>query len=105
MTDPVQPKSAAPLEESTVPVKISVPWWRWVIAILLSPVIFMLALLPIGILCGQTFNDIPDRWAFVPIIGELAFGLGATIWVLRRVVRPKLRNQRGFPVLRKNPNP
>jgi hypothetical protein len=100
MSDPVQPKPAIPLAELSEPIqpKIRVPWWRWVVAILLAPVVFMMSLLPIGILCGQQFNDIPDRWAFVPIIGQLAFGLGVTIWALRGVVRPKPRKQRGFPI-------
>src|SRR5690349_2757780 len=77
VNDPVPPKAAIPLEELGEPVQPKTPvlWWRWALAILLAPLIFMMALLPIGILCGQMFNDIPDRWAFVPIIGELAFGL------------------------------
>lgn len=103
--EPIQPKAAIPLEESSGSVKAPIPWCRWVIAILLAPVVFMLALLPVGVLCGQSFGDIPDRWAFVPIIGELAFGLGVTIWALRGVVRPKPTKQRGFPpVLRKDPD-
>jgi hypothetical protein len=107
VTDPVDPGVVIPLEELREPIqpKVPVPAWRWVVAALLAPVIFMLTLLPIGILCGQTFNDIPDQWAFVPIIGEFAVGLAVTIWALRGVVRPKPRKQRGFPVLRKNPDP
>ena len=104
-TDPVQPKAAIPLGELSEPAEPRTPvaWWRWVVAILLAPVIFMLVQLPIAILFGQQFNDIPDRWDFVPIIGEVCVGLAVTIWALRRVVRPKPRRQRGFPVLRKDP--
>jgi hypothetical protein len=101
VTDPVQPKPANPVDEPGEPVQTRdpVPLWRWVVAALLAPIIFLLTQLPIGLFFGQQFNDIPDRWGFVPLTGEVAIGLAVTIWALRGVVRPKLRKQRGFPVL------
>lgn len=106
VSEPVQPKIAIPLEELGEPVqpRIPVPWWRWVVAALLAPVIFVLALFPFAI-CNQLFDGIPDRYAFVPITALVALPLAVTIWALRGVVRPKPRKRRGFAVIRKNPNP
>lgn len=68
--------------------KAPVPAWRYVVAILLSPVVFFLALMPMAIF-GQIFNDVPARQAYIPIIAEVSIPLAVTIYVFRGVIRPQ----------------
>jgi predicted Kef-type K+ transport protein len=66
--------------------------WRWVVGALVAPVVFLTLLFALAAIFGQTLVEVPGRWAFVPITAELAIPLAVTIWVVRRLVRPKPPN-------------
>lgn len=103
---PPLPKPAIPLEQPSEPPasRVPVPKWRWVVAILLTPVIIAAMQALMLILLGQAL-EVPERYEFVVTIALWALPLGITIWILRGFVRPQpperlnQSNERGFPVV------
>lgn len=101
---PPLPKPAIPLNEPGKPIssKVPVPKRRWVAAILLAPVIFLLVQILMLFVFGQTIAEVPESYSYVVDIAGLALPLGITLMVLRSFLwpkPPKPSSQRGFTVV------
>ena len=104
---PPLPMPVIPLKEPGEPTasRVTVPKWRWVVAVLLAPVILAVVQTLMVFALGQALEDVPGRYEFVVTIALWALPLGMTLWILRGFVRPKPpkplkpSNERGFPVV------
>ena len=106
---PPLPKPAIPLNgpvERIPPSKVPVPKWRWVVAVLLAPLIVAVVQGIMLLLLGQAL-EVPERYEFVVTIALWALPLGIALWVLRGFLRPKPpkpSNERSFPVVQNQVN-
>ena len=66
-------------------------WLRYILAAILAVPLFPATLLLVAAVLGQAFDGIPDRWAAVPILGELALAIGLTAYTFRAVVRSQMK--------------
>jgi len=101
---PPLPKPAIPLNEpdKLISSKVPVPKRRWVVAILLAPVILVLMQNFMVLALGQELQDVPEIYAIPVAIALWALPLGITLWILRGFVRPKPPKpsiERGFRVV------
>lgn len=101
---PPLPKPAIPLNEPDKPISSRVPVqkWRWVVAVVLAPVIFLLVQFLMLFVFGQTIAEVPERYSYVVDIAGFALPLGITLMVLRSFLwpkPPKPSSQRGFTVV------
>ena len=75
--------------------KVPVSGWRYVVAIIISPIVFLLSALPL-VFFGQIFNDVPSSQSYVPFVAEVSLPLAVTIYVFQGILRSKVRRPNSY---------
>lgn len=102
---PPLPKPAIPLNGSDERIpssKVLVSKRRWLAAILLAPVMFLLVQFLILFVFGQTIAEVPEPYNYLADIAGVALPIGITLAVVRGFLWPKPRKRserRGFTVV------
>jgi len=101
---PPLPKPAIPLNEPDrpIPSRGPVSKRRWVAAIVLAPMIFLLVQFLMLFVFGQTIAEVPERYEYVVDIAGVALPIAITLAVMRAFLWPKPRKRserRGFTVV------
>lgn len=101
---PPLPKPAIPLNESDklISSKVPVPKRRWVAAVVLAPLIFLLVQFLTLFVFGQTIAEVPEHYGYVVDIAMVALPIVITLAILRAFLWPNPRKRserRGFTVV------